>query len=507
MKNNQIKKILEELYSLEPELKKQEKNLIKIVKTIRKNKPDLKIDQSFVKQLKEKLVAEAGNASTPSYSWKNILESKWFLVPTSAGVGVATLLAVLFISFDFLEKEKNNSLTELAFKGDSENKIEKLTDNAFGALSLNKPAEEEKTLGVDGGGQLTREVTEAEEVSGRGAGDLNTGETSVPINDDQIAPQRINYKFVYQGKTITQDQEKMPVFKRTSGESLTQSFPFNPSNWGLNLINLGKFKNLEPRNLNLVEIKNKGYFLNFNFSDGSLSINKDWSSWQNPQRNCRTPECYDSYRLKPEDVPEEEKLISLANQFLDEYEVDKNFYGEPVVLNHWEKNYLLSSNKENFYMPEEINVVYPLKIDGQEVYGESGEPTGLYLSIDIREKKVSGLRNLYEPRFQSSDYKTITEEDKIISLAQKGGLNTPYQHKDPTETITINLDTPSLELIKVWNYNSEKGESSELFAPAFIFPVKNMSKESYYSPQNIVVPLVEELIKKERPYIGIPETR
>ena len=497
MKNkNQIKKILAELYELDPELKKQEKKLTQTIAKLMENKPNLKIDSDFVEKLKKNLQAEAESSQTNSLNLlKEALLSKWLFVPA----GVAVLFLALVLSFDLWNQNSSPGLNEYV-QNDSEGKIVKLESGAFGNLTLNRPDRAEESPGVSGGGQLNKQVPSGE-VEGRGAGGSASADSSQP----RIVPNRINYKFVYTGESLGELEPKLPVYKKISSRALKESFPDITQSFNPGLIDLNKFENLKPNHFNLIENNEKGYFLNFNFSNGSISLNKNWATWPNPKLDCQSPACYESYRLEPKDVPENEKIISLANEFLNSYKIDTSSYGEPGIRDHWREAFALSEDKENFRVPDEITVVYPLTIQGQTVREISGQPSGLQINVDIRNQKISGLNNLFEPRFQSSEYNTVKSSDKIISRAEEGGLRKPYQHEDPTETVTIKLGTPEKSLVKVWNYN--QGKSTELFAPAYVFPVRNISKQTYYSPENIVVPLVENLIQDNGPAIGIPEVR
>ena len=49
--------------------------------------------------------------------------------------------------------------------------------------------------------------------------------------------------------------------------------------------------------------------------------------------------CYDKFRLKIEDVPEDSKLIALANQFIKDYNISATNYREPEVLDYWRRSY------------------------------------------------------------------------------------------------------------------------------------------------------------------------
>lgn len=59
MDNKKVKNILNELYALDPELAKYEKEIKKIIEEYLKAKPDSKFDEKFALELREKVMARA----------------------------------------------------------------------------------------------------------------------------------------------------------------------------------------------------------------------------------------------------------------------------------------------------------------------------------------------------------------------------------------------------------------------------------------------------------------
>lgn len=224
--------------------------------------------------------------------------------------------------------------------------------------------------------------------------------------------------------------------------------------------------------------------------------------------DCSDQKCFEKQKVKIEDVPENGKLIEIADAFVKRMEIDMSVYGEPIVEDSWKDSYKKSENKENYYIPDNMSVIYPLQIEGKKVYQEGGSPTGLMINVDIKRNKVSGVRNLYASHFQGSEYSIVNKQEKILSYAKDGGIRSPFEHSEPTETVTVELGTPELKLVQVWNYNEKNRQSDELYIPAYVFPVENVSKETYFTQKNIVVPIIKNFMKKQPPpVIGIPEMK
>ena len=58
----------------------------------------------------------------------------------------------------------------------------------------------------------------------------------------------------------------------------------------------------------------------------------------------------------------------------------------------------------------------------------------------------------------------------------------------------IDLGTPTLVYVQIWKFNSDTQTSDDLYGPAFMFPiVKNENSQNFYQ-QNIIVPIVKDLL-------------
>lgn len=64
-----VKTLLEELYALEPSLREKESDITRIIEAMLAHKPDIRIDETFRAELREKLIAQ-DSAPVRSSSWK-----------------------------------------------------------------------------------------------------------------------------------------------------------------------------------------------------------------------------------------------------------------------------------------------------------------------------------------------------------------------------------------------------------------------------------------------------
>ena len=80
--------------------------------------------------------------------------------------------------------------------------------------------------------------------------------------------------------------------------------------------------------------------------------------------------------------------------------------------------------------------------------------------------------------------------EKFVQLAEQGGIYPNYQHPNPAKTINITLGAPAMSLIPHHKYNPEKNEADELYVPALIFPITDVSEPNHYCQKNIIIPLV-----------------
>ncbi len=468
MSNKKMQEILKDLYLIDPSLKKEEEKIISIIEDIMENQPNIELNQDFVTQLKEKVFLEIESLENKNkfsiFSWQKLL------YVSSASV-LVILLSVLTVSNFILPTEKK-------LKKDSN--IIALNERAFGNLSLS--LEEERSS------QETSLSQADDMVLGLGS----ASESMASSGDVSIMPYPIeqnNYKYIYKGDFLDNldlSSVSSLVYKRDSDDYFSRLFARNVKSVSGLPIDLGNFSQTKLQHFNLEENKDYGYSVAVNLSNNSISIYSNWQHWPQPYKDCYDERCIESLRLKEGDMLFDSELISIAHNFINKYKISLNDYG-PVEIN--KENY-----KNNNYYPEQISLIYPLLINGKEVYSSHGGKDGLQIDINIREKKVSSLNNLTFSSLKSSSYQLIDSTNRINDLIEKGGLYPDYYRGSQENYIEVELKEPIIALVKTWVSSPDRNTSSEIFIPSLIFKVKERPNE-YFHRQNVIVPLVKEVFE------------
>lgn len=512
MDNKKVKNILNELYALDPELAKYEKEIKKIIEEYLKAKPDSKFDEKFALELREKVMARAKELKTKESDKRQMSNGLAIFFKVSyATVGIALLLLLVISLPAIYSKNKTGPKTALNLSGG----ITKIGNSAFGHLALNtNQTKTESDMALRAGSTAsapvaatqTYQANQSDEKSASSVADISAvgvKRTSMPY---PIDIERINYEYVYKGGDFDAMPDSLAVYKKAKSDIASRELGKYLTEFKIDTLNLNKFGGANLDNLTMSENQEFGYTLSINFQEATIDINSNWQQWPHPENNCRDEKCYAQYRLTKDDVPADEKIIDIANQFINDYGIDVSHYGQPYIQKNWQKFYGIAADNAEIYVPEEITVIYPLVLDGKTLHDESGYPNGLYVTVNIRRNRVAGARPITPYNYISSDYEMITDKDKIVEYAKKGGIYPAYQYPDPTKTIEIGLDTPTLGLVRHWNYNQETGQSEELFAPALIFPIiKNETEAANYYNDYIIVPLAKEIFEKQdNNVVGVP---
>ena len=506
-----IKKILEEIYMIDDEMKSHEADLGKIIQKLIEEKPDIQIDQVFIKSLREKIMANLDNKT------EEIVEPKvsFFTIKNFAFSGAGALI-MLLIMLPAISDKQFESVTETNI---SSSKVADIGARAFGLLTTGSG---EKNLvnnvqdeAVEGQAQsfAADEATEitfsdsaisqsiAEPMVGAGGGMTKMIE---PFYNQ-------SYQYKYVGGEIENLEKNAKVFKRTSGDDFSSLLASNLGNMQFELFDISKMKNAEIQNLNISEDRDFGLNLNINASEGTININKNWQTWQSPDMNCKYEECLKENRLSIDDVPSDDKVFALADKFLSDYGIDMASYGKAELQDAWRDNYLMTKDRGNYYIPEELQVIYPLMIDGQILYDQGGRSSGLTVNVDIRHMKVAGVYTIITNNFESSNYELETNQKKIIELVENNYLSGPmFYDEDEKNTkeimpLIVELGSPSQILLRHWHYNQAEQKSEELFIPALMFPVNNVDEGiRYFNQKYIIIPLVKDILDSYKENIDIP---
>ncbi|MDD4607200.1 MAG: hypothetical protein PHS07_02575 [Patescibacteria group bacterium] len=478
MENN-VQQILNEIYQLDSSLKKRETELIKIIQTMLAQQPQFELDQTFVANLRQQLASK-----TAATLANEVKKNTWFEWLKPVAVVGASLVVLLIVAWPWLKFNKPQADSNLALNLKVE--INQLQPGAFGNLasSLLSSQADDQALNV-------------REVKGLGGGG-NVTTPAMPVIDSQgtkemsMIYQPTIFEFNYLGQELEQTLQSLDVLKRVKGGQAGQQLGRILQGLNFEMLNLKAFTNLEITNLSAVEKKDKGYSLAVSTEEGRISLYQNWQTWPTLEIDCRGDDCnreiknlVKNYLIQPQE------LIHLSDQFLQEHGVDLSSYGPGEIqpLPYWIETV--------DYVSDYLSVIYPLQINGLNVYDQRGFKQGIEVSLNLRQQAVSSVNNLETQIYQSSSYNLETDIQQILKYAQQGGANPMYKNED-SQIVQINIDTPELAYIKIWRY--ENNQSDELLVPAWVFPIINKPQNEYFYQEKVVVPLAKDFWQQEEIY-------
>ena len=462
--NKEIQDILTELYRNEPGLKKYHKELEKTAEAILAARPKVTLAEEFRAELRRELMKKAQELSMASKEGRGFFEL-FFEKKMHYALGALILVAVLSVPFAYTLK-KRDGITLIS----PGVQIAQKESRAFGDFSRLAQADgnaagEDAVKGFGGGG-------------GRGSAE------SMMIAPGMPAPEIVRYEFSYSGDVISIDSETMPVLRRTKAGNSSSQLASVLQGVDFGIIDLSTFSRKSVQNISFFEDSENGYMVSVNMEEGTIFINEYY-------RGVGVPEMYRP--VEPQEVPDDATLIAIADAFIGKHGISLDGYGDPEVNSSWRTAYAATSDKENFYIPEIMQVTYPLLIDGRAVYEEGGGiKTGLMVGINIRKNRVSSVNGLSQLQFESSQYPIVSDMERVLEIAETGGRFS-YLPENPSRTVTFQLSEPELAYMRTWDYS--EGRNTELYVPALVFPVVNETEEYFYK-ENVVVPLVEDFLRE-----------
>jgi len=470
MSNKQIKNILEDIYKIDDSLRVRGPQLEKIVAEILEAKPLVSIDEKFKKELYKELMERISGLKQERVTGFKL---------SYALVGA---LAVIVIVVGVGIFHTKSSQVEFKFTKTS------LNDEAFGPL-----------VTAQENGQSANSADDVAESRDSGVGGgAKGGGGGMAATPDQIAvcagqtgcvvPPYYFPEYIYTGEDIKLEQTRVEVLRRKNKMEplgILESF-------GLGLVDLSVFKDAKIQTVNFVQDKEYGYTVSINFEEGTISIDAYFPRWPQLYDKCADDRCIEENRIKFSDIPSDEELIRIANQFIAEHGISLKSYGQPEEENDWRNQPGIS--EAQIYVPDSISLIYPLLIDGKSVYEQNGIKLGIRVGINIREKRVSGMYNLSLQEYESSMYDAETDFSRILKFAEKGGISRYYWNEGQTRKVEIG--TPVQEYMVVWKYDRDNQMNKMLIIPALIFPITKTPAEGYYYPKNIIVPLAKELLEE-----------
>lgn len=517
-----IEHILADLYKIDPAFRQHEAKVKTIIKEVLLAKPDTKFDEQFAAALRHKLLTQADMLKEKN--GVSLLHRVGFLTKISYALGTVAVVAIIAAAgILYLQNRKNvPQQADLSKPGNllsSKIAIDRIGSQAFGKLALNSINTTAPQSGGNGENATSlpagrQDLPADSGATGSGSSNSNTlmapaapsPKTALGLGGGGTGgfmPPYISYKYVYKGGDFTVDKDQMEVYKRQpTAANIGAADLLKRLNFGA--ADLGTFDNLTVQNLTLAEDKEFGYMFYANLQDSSLDISRNWDKWPQPATVCQSGRCAEPNQLKISDIPADQAIIDIADQFLKQHNIPTDIYGAPQMQNSWRQIYAETPDKSQFYVPDILTVIYPLKINGTAVSDESGSPIGLMVSVDVRTKIVASVSGLASQNYDSSLYPVETDAKRLIQMAENGGFRGVYPPSGNSGNASdIELGTPTQGLVKLWQYQQDKNQSVELIVPALIFPVTKAPIGQYFYQKNVIIPLPKDLLQQ----VTVPPSR
>lgn len=495
MDNNKLKQLLEEIYALDGSLRARENELIKAIEGYMAIKdeivPDETFKQNLLRDIRSRFPSSQSSISTlfPGFSIMNKL---------TYGLGGAALVFALVIGYNYVGNG-------LSVDYGSKVTVSQVGENAFGSLSDVNSVNNNAVSGRGAGSNLANpmaapeadnSVTTAASVARPQSGGGGVG--GDPSIDAKMAiwPGYTQYVYVYKGEPVEITEDKVNVLQRVTGSAIASQLNKLVGRLGFDFINLKSFNNLTVQNITLAEEKDLGYIINISGYDGTVSLYENWMRWTSAYPTTEVQP------LRPSDIPADSEIINIANQFINEHDINVTSYGTPEVIKNFYGPRPLAEADTQLYIPDAVQVVYPLLIDGKKVY-ENGQPAGISLNINVRVKRVSSVNGISVNRYDSSAYATEQDFNKILEVAKRGGqwgwYGDPASSYMPApseevKTVEVELGAPTMEYVKIWKYDASGQMPKELIVPALVFPVVNPPQDGMFYQTSITVPIVKDLL-------------
>jgi hypothetical protein len=479
MQNN-IRHLLDELYDIEPLLQSKENEIVHIIDTMLKNRPEAPIDERLKRKLRTEIMAtfvEEKKKEKRKISYKD-----WFF-PITAVTFAALFFSTIPFSFfgkDIFNWNNSSSLGKFSFS----QSVEKVSDGAFSLWSwVNKdmPSWVQNEMGWDTGWKMAKMMTVG--------------------SDSMITPsESVRYNYIYTG-TLDLPQWNLSVYEKNIVPIDSKELNSFISWFSFDGFDIHALKNTKMTSLTLVEERNFGYIVSADFVWWTLSLYPNYEKW--PQQRCDMNWCKMPGKS---DLPSDSELLSLGESFLKKYWIDIHNYWTGRIDTTWKNWVSLSSDWSNDEsVPESLTIMYPLLLGDKTVYEEGGSPRGITLGYDVRNKQISSLYGLWKESLRESEYRVTTDIKTLKSFILQWWLYPILTDRSSQEKIIdIILDVPELIYMHVSRTDND-WKLKEYYVPSLLFRVINKPIEVYVW-DTITIPIIDEFMKIENPWLVTPYT-
>ena len=495
-KEQQILSILRDLYSIDASFKQYESELKSIISDVIASRPKIEIDEQFKENLRllllQKIQELKDQKEFKSINFLNIFRNSKLAY---SAIG-ALLVAIILLPLIFL----NQSKTEIPISPmNSQISFNDKGNRAFGDLSFTSQDLSAGEKALDSSKSSSSALGTGESASPAPLAPGTGTETGTETGTIYPYPPAgiISYHFIYKGEPIVLDEANVNVLKRAKNSGTGFGLGAIIDKMNLGIVDLKQFGELDAKQLTLEQGGDNGYSLYINFTEGIISINQNSVYYlKNIAVSCASGEkCMPNSSLMPSDIPEDSRLIEVANKFLINHGISATNYGAPEVNRYWEEQWAeLGIMGLAPYISNDISILYPLVINGIEVYDSSGNKQGMTVSVNIPEMQVSNLYNLTTQKYDSSSYEAETDFGKILKVAEQGGIYGGYYDYSQGQVVDIEIGAP--QKVYMFFYNYDQGVSEELLVPALLFPIVEVPQDAFLYQKSIIVPLAKELLKE-----------
>ncbi len=445
-----LQQFLTELYELDPTLRSEEQQLLPIIEQLMKSDPAQAPTKEFIVRLRGELKEHAASlTSQPSQKSHRTL---WSIV---AGAAVtAVILPVLFFSW-----KQDSFQSPIAI---SDNSVEQSDMKTFGTRAGNAP----QTVGRGGGNGYSMSETD---------------------QNMMIYPMT-RYSYVYEGD-LEGISSSVDVYRRSVRRAKIPMADLAKS-FNLRTVQMDTFSEMNVDSVTFTQDIPFGYQLFVNIRESTVGIDAQWDRW--PQSTCTTDACFQKERLKPEQIPTNDLLIGIAQNFATVHGIDLSQYGDPVVDTNWKRDYERAADASMAYIPDVLNVVFPFLIDGKTVHDQTGMPSGISMGVNVRQKKVSNVWGMMDRSYEKSTFAGLSGPEDVMSYL-KNMNRYPSMPDANQQEVKLILGTPIIGYAMFYRYDT--GMSEELLVPSLIFPITEAKGETteWYAPY-VVVPLAKDFL-------------
>jgi hypothetical protein len=503
MNQKKIQLILQELYEIDSSLKQHEKKLKVLLEKIIASEPEVEIDERFVAKLRNDILSkEMGGSNVLNFLSMNKLPF------AMAGV-VATFAIVIVVSYGIVGQKlnKNNLVYKVGQSEMSDMDVTRLSANAFGDLGsagsdfFPSPAPAGATLGLESAVSSDERFAKGIGGGGGGGGVSMQSQAIAPIYEPEYM-----YEVKYIGDSISFDYNEAPIYKLVFDTSLGKKIANSVMGHDLGFMDFDKMKDSFVQNIHITSKDEGRYSLYLDLERNKASLSRVQEYFYGMiEPGCFGPDCGVSAQIKEVD---DSVLINTANKFLSDFGINTSNYGSPVVDDSWK----IYQDERYFSVPQMQTVIYPIAFDGDNVYDLGGMEYGMRVIVNVKDMVVYSVQEITNPVFESSNYEIETNFDKIVKIAEEGGINrTFYGAKQEGEVLEIG--NPESITIHHYIFDEETRKSSELFIPALKFPIVSDIEGKRIYQDSVIVPLVKDILdmydrrSKPEPYIQPIEPR